>query len=72
LILDYFLEVEKKTSEMGIIAEKAIEFREFDIDEGFVKGRVLFIDGSVLEFFEYIKGEARIKYRFHYMDKKGA
>jgi len=56
LILDYFLKVEKKTSEMGIIAEKSIEFREFDIDEGFVKGRVLFIDGSVLELFEYIKG----------------
>ncbi|MDD1754201.1 MAG: DUF6516 family protein [Methanothrix sp.] len=72
MILDYFLKVEKKTSEMGIIAEKSIEFREFDIDEGFVKGRVLFIDGSVLELFEYIKGEDRIKYRFHYMDKKGA
>ena len=57
---------------MGIVAEKAIEFREFDFDEGSIKGRILFIDGSVLEFLEYIKGESRLKYRFHYMDDQGA
>jgi len=48
LIADYFQRVEKKTSETRVIAEKTIEFREFDIDEGFIKGRVLFIDGSLL------------------------
>jgi hypothetical protein len=30
--------VEKKTSQMNIIADKSIEFREFDIDEGLLKG----------------------------------
>jgi len=71
LIYDYFKKVETETSEMGIIAEKAIEFREFDIDEGFIKGKMLFIDGSVLEFLEYIKGDSRLKYRFHYMNDQG-
>lgn len=72
MIYDYYKKIEARTSELGIIAEKAIEFREFDFDEGFVKGRILFINGSVLEFLEYIKGEARLKYRFHYMDDQGA
>jgi hypothetical protein len=71
LIFDYFQKVEKKTSEMRIIAEKAIEFKEFDIDEGFTKGKILFIDGSALEFLEYIKGDSRLKYRFQYMDDRG-
>jgi len=65
LISDYFQEVEKKTSEMSIIAEKAIEFREFDVEEGFIKGKILFIDGSALEFLEYLKGDVRLKYRLH-------
>jgi hypothetical protein len=64
--------VEKKISKTDVIAEKAIEFREFDINEGFVRGKVLFIDGSVLEFPEYLKDDIRLKYRFHYMNEKGA
>jgi hypothetical protein len=71
LIYDYYRKIEARTSELGIIAEKAVEFREFDIDEGFMRGRILFIDGSVLEFLEYLKGDARLKYRFHYMDDQG-
>jgi hypothetical protein len=72
VISDYFQVVEKRTSEMRIIAEKAIEFREFDIDEGLLKGKILFIDGSALEFLEYLKGTKPLKYRFQYMDDKGA
>ena len=45
LISDYFQLIEKKTSEMSIIADKSIEFREFDIDEGLLKGEIVFIDG---------------------------
>jgi hypothetical protein len=29
LIYDYYKKIEARTSELGIIAEKAIEFREF-------------------------------------------
>jgi len=60
LISDYFLAVEKKTTEMTIIADRAIEFREFEIDEGLLKGRILFIDGSALEFLEYLKGDTSL------------
>ncbi len=72
MIYDYYKKIEARTSELGIIAEKAIEFREFDFDEGFMKGRILFIDGSILEFLEYIKGDAWLKYRFHCMNYQGA
>jgi len=72
LISDYFQIVEKKTSEMGIIADRVLEFREFDIDEGLLKGKIVFIDGSALEFLEYLNGNRPLKYRFHYMDNKGA
>jgi len=72
LISDYFQVVEKKTTEMKIIADRAIEFKEFDIDEGLLRGKILFIDGSSLEFLEYLKGNRPLKYRFHYMDDKGA
>jgi hypothetical protein len=37
-----------------------------------MKGRILFIDGSVLEFLDYIKGDVRLKYRFHYMSDQSA
>jgi len=64
--------VEKKISKTSVVAEKAIDFREFDINEGFVMGKILFIDGSALEFLEYLKDDIRLKYRFHYMNEKGA
>lgn len=71
MISDYFQQMETKSSEMRIISEKSIEFREFDIEEGFIKGTILFIDGSMLELMEYLKGEIRLKYRFHYMNEMG-
>lgn len=72
MISDYFQNVEKKISKTSVVAEKAIDFREFDINEGFVMGKILFIDGSALEFLEYLKDDIRLKYRFHYMNEKGA
>jgi len=48
LISDYFQAVEKKISEMRIIAEIAIEFREFNIDEGFLKGKILSLTAPLL------------------------
>ena len=35
-----------------------------------LRGRLLFIDGSMLEFMEYLQEENRLKYRFHLMDKE--
>jgi hypothetical protein len=34
-------------------------------------GKLLFVDGSMLEFMEYLQEENRLKYRFHLMDKEG-
>ncbi len=36
-----------------------------------LRGRLLFIDGSVLEFVKYLSKEERLKYRFHLMDEDG-
>lgn len=32
MIYDYYKKIEARTSKLGIVAEKAIEFREFDFD----------------------------------------
>lgn len=47
-----------------------INYMEFSKDEGMMRGRLLFIEGYVLDFMEYICiGKERPKYRFHLMDK---
>jgi hypothetical protein len=54
-----------------IIADKSMDLREFSPVEGMLTGRLLFVDGSMLEFMEYLQGEERLKYRFHLMNKEG-
>lgn len=72
LISDYFEEVELRLKESSaVVADKEIDFREFSSSEGMLRGRLLLVDGSILEFMEYLQGEARLKYRFHLMDKRG-
>ena len=56
---------------MTLVADKILDYKEFSPDEGMLRGRLLFIDGSVLEFVEYLSREERLKYRFHLMDKDG-
>ena len=71
MISDYFREVELRLEGAEIITDKSIDLREFDALEGMLRGRLLFVDGSVLEFMEYLHGDRRLKYRFHLMDKQG-
>ena len=71
MIQDYFQKVEQRLSESEIIADKRVDYSEFSEDEGMLRGRLLFIDGSVLEFMEYLSKEERLKYRFHLMDEDG-
>ncbi|MEN4017429.1 MAG: DUF6516 family protein [Methanobacterium sp.] len=72
IISDYFKEVEQKIVETKIIAEKKIDYKEFSSDEGMIRGKLLFINGYVLEFMEYVCiGKERPKYRFNLMDKNG-
>jgi len=71
LIFEYFKEVELRLKNTEIIADKSIDLREFSSTEGMLRGRLLFLDGSMLEFMEYLQEENRLKYRFHLMDKEG-
>ena len=71
MIFGYFKEVELRLKNAEIIADKSIDLREFSSTEGMLRGRLLFVDGSILEFMEYLQEEDRLKYRFHLMDKEG-
>ena len=71
LIAEYFQEVEFRLKNAEIIADKSIDLREFSATEGMLLGKLLFVDGSMLEFMEYLQEENRLKYRFHLMDKEG-
>jgi hypothetical protein len=68
LISEYFREVELRIKNTEIITDKSVDLREFSATEGMLRGRLLFIDGSMLEFMEYLQEETRLKYRFHLMD----
>jgi len=71
VISDYFRNVELRIRNAEIIADKRVDFSEFGPDEGMLRGRLLFVDGSMLEFMEYLQRERRLKYRFHLIDKEG-
>jgi hypothetical protein len=70
LISEYFREIELRLKNTEIITDKSVDYREFSAREGMLRGRLLFIDGSMLEFMEYLQEENRLKYRFHLVDKE--
>jgi hypothetical protein len=63
------------TSYDDIIAVAELEEFEVTLNEGFIGGTVIFIDGSRLHFLEYIgvtnKIPVKLKYRYHYEDAEG-
>ncbi len=66
---EYLIAVDEKIKEIeSLIASSKIN-KEIDsnLNRGFLKGRIIFVDGSVLEFMEQVPVE-KTKYRFHYMD----
>lgn len=72
LISDYFREIKQLINSSKIIAESHTDFMEFDKAEGMTRGRLLFINGHVLEFMEYvIVGRPKPKYRYQLADKNG-
>lgn len=71
MISDYFKDIELRIRASEVVADKKIDLLEFSSSEGMIRGRLLLVDGSVLEFMEYLKGGSRLKYRFHLMDKAG-
>lgn len=71
MISDYFRIVDFRLIDAEIITDKKVSYSEFSPDQGMLRGRLLFIDGSTLEFMEYLHRDQRLKYRFHLIDKKG-
>ncbi len=71
MISEYFREVELRLKNTEIVTDKYVDLREFSATEGMLRGRLLFVDGSMLKFMEYLQEETRLKYRFHLMDKEG-
>lgn len=71
MIYEYFKEIEQRIDNTAIITDKSLDLREFGAKEGMIRGRRIFLDGSMLEFMEYLQEEKRLKYRFHLMDKEG-
>ncbi|MBN2006788.1 MAG: hypothetical protein JXA21_25765 [Anaerolineae bacterium] len=68
-IAAYLASVDNRLREMeGIISSCVIERRiDANLNIGLIKGRIEFVDGSVLEFSEQLPTH-RHKFRFHYMD----
>ena len=69
----YLSALDRKLRELaGIIVSSSIQ-REVDanLSVGFAKGRIVFVDGSILEFSEQFP-TVRRKFRFHYMDAVGS
>ena len=56
-----------------IIAGETVEVFEAVPSEGFIRGTIMFIDGSTLSFLEYVKIKGnkpvKIKYRYNYTDE---
>ena len=68
--LQEYLEVlDARLKELAEVVVAASVQREVDeaLNRGFIKGRLTFLDGSILEFSEQLPVE-RQKYRIHYMD----
>jgi len=66
---DYFSQLDAKLEVLVDIIVGSSVHREIDanLEMGFIKGRITFLDGSVLEFSEQLPTR-RQKFRFHYMD----
>jgi hypothetical protein len=72
-----YIEVAKEliTSYDDIIAIAELEEFEVTLNEGFIRGTIIFIDGSRLHFLECIRITnnipIKLKYRYHYEDAEG-
>ena len=70
-IQEYLTQLETKLQRLaGIVVDSSIQ-REIDtnLGMGFIKGRLTFLNGSVLAFSEQLPTQ-RQKFRFHYMDRE--
>lgn len=71
VVTDYFEKVRAILNSSKIIHETHVDFLDFDSFSGMIRGQIIFIGGHILEFMEFISGNARPKYRFHFCSAKG-
>lgn len=67
----YFREIEQTIESFALIQLSEITFEKRGTHEGFIKGNLTFIDGSMLQFREYVDVEIevdRLMYVFNYTD----
>jgi hypothetical protein len=66
---DYLAQLDARIRTLSAIIVNSSIQQDIDanLELGFIKGRIAFLDGSVLEFAEQLPTD-RLKFRFHYMD----
>lgn len=68
----YFAQLEKSFQDFPLISSYSLSKKLYNAKQGFIRGIIVFEDGSQLEFIE-VKNtdrQEKIKYRYHYMDKE--
>lgn len=71
MIKAYFEEIRGLLESLIIVRSFEIDFQKRDIDEGFIRGNIYFVNGSILHFREFVSVQTRIErkmYSYHYMD----
>ena len=69
MIHDYFTNVQNKIKAIqSLIKESKIEYRVVSPDMGIIKGKLIFIDNSILDFRELL-GDNEHDYRFQWMQE---
>lgn len=70
MVREYLGKLEAKLSEIGpLLEKKEVKIEIISEEIALVKGKIEFLDGSVLDFRELISSD-EFNYRFHWMDDK--
>jgi len=70
-IEDYFRRIQKAIEDCPFVTSSAITYDKRSTYEGFIRGEIYFLDGSVLHIREFVDVESdveRLLYVYHYMD----
>jgi hypothetical protein len=69
-VREYYASIQSIIGKCPFIISSNISFEEIDLDVGYLKGMVEFVDGSSLHFMEFVdtsKGIQRLKYKYHWL-----
>jgi len=71
MIETYFSELEALLRDFPTIRSYALTRKVYNLQQGFIGGKLVFENGHSLEFVEVINGEqvGKVKYRYQYMDE---